>query len=169
MGGSVQTRPDFIDGDYQTFITRRQFTEKNEDRLQPRSRTTSPSPSAGRVYPIPIERTYETREPRPLRHTVSHSDVFDDYSKRSRRRQSPEYPVYLKSRGQSSEYPGYYSRSRGQSPDAGYRLRRAQSRTDNYYPESRPLSRAESWENSVNNIFKLYQTRDCLGNIIQEL
>uniref|UniRef100_A0AC34R3Z0 Uncharacterized protein n=1 Tax=Panagrolaimus sp. JU765 TaxID=591449 RepID=A0AC34R3Z0_9BILA len=154
IGGAVLPRQALVDGDYQTTILRRQFNQHEDQRIQ-RSRAPSPSPSAGRVYPIPIERDYE-RGPRALRQTTSQPDVLDN--RRLRRRQSPE--------------AGYPSRSREPSP-VNYPLRRARSRSetrsDDYYPEGRPLSRAESWENSVNNIFKLYQTRDCLGNIVQEL
>ncbi|KAE9554404.1 hypothetical protein FO519_002396 [Halicephalobus sp. NKZ332] len=198
LGGSIQSRQPLVEGDYQATILRRQFNERKEDRIQ-RSRPVSPSPSAGRVYPIPIERDYE-RGPRALRHTTSQPDVFDDYYRRGRRRYSPEPGYYSRSRGSSPD--PYRQRSRGDSPDPyrqrsrgaspdpyrqrsrgaspdPYRqrsygsspngLRRARSRSETRSDDGRPLSRAESWEASVNNIFKLYQTRDCLGNVVQEL
>uniref|UniRef100_A0AC34FZP5 Uncharacterized protein n=1 Tax=Panagrolaimus sp. ES5 TaxID=591445 RepID=A0AC34FZP5_9BILA len=173
---TIQTRQDnWIDernGAYQTMITRRQFSDEQEQKLQQqRTSVYSPTPSTGKVYPITVEREEEYYErnnrPRPLRHTTSQPNIFQETSPLNR------------SLDDSYRITNKYTRT--YSPNQQYRLRRARSRSetrsDDYYDDrNRPysglsnLSRADSWANSVNNISgPLYQTRDCLGNVLYEL
>uniref|UniRef100_A0AC35GU87 Uncharacterized protein n=1 Tax=Panagrolaimus sp. PS1159 TaxID=55785 RepID=A0AC35GU87_9BILA len=167
-------RQDWIDerdGAYQTMITRRQFSDQQEQKLQrQRQRTVySPTQSTTKVYPITVERDYfeERRQnPRPLRYTTSQPNVFE------------ETPL---NRSLDDSYRITNPRYTTTYPHEQQRLRRARSRSetrsdDYYYDRNRPysglsnLSRADSWSNSVNNISgPLYQTRDCLGNVLYEL
>uniref|UniRef100_A0A914XSR8 Uncharacterized protein n=1 Tax=Panagrolaimus superbus TaxID=310955 RepID=A0A914XSR8_9BILA len=171
---TIQSRQDWIDerdGAYQTMITRRQFSDQKEQKLQQQKQqqTSSVYSPTEKVYPITVEREeyYEqNHNPRPLRHTTSQPNIFQDISPLNRSLDDS----YRITNNKYTSYP----------PDQ-YRLRRARSRSetrsdDYYYDRNRPysglsnLSRADSWANSVNNVSgPLYQTRDCLGNILYEL
>uniref|UniRef100_A0A7E4ZS11 L2 protein n=1 Tax=Panagrellus redivivus TaxID=6233 RepID=A0A7E4ZS11_PANRE len=134
-----------------------------------------------------------TPAPAPLRYTYSQPDIYaastggrENYYRHRHNGRRSKSPSSYYDGGRRSRSPGAYyetgRRSRspaqyydGELPPMSDLLRRSRSRSETRLDQigsyNRPLSAMsalsnESFSNSVNNVFKLYETRDCLGNVI---